>query len=394
MSDYLIFLVILFVIAALLGGDFIFKVLYLFMGVYILGRWWSRRAIRNLKFTRRFSNRAFIGEDVNVTLKVSNLNWLPVVWLRINESIPVNLGSPDSIQKVISLGPNSEESHNYVLRARKRGYYPIGPLFASTGDLLGLEGENKIQAKPDYLTVYPRIIQFTNIKIPSNSPLGSLRHKQPIFEDPTRIIGKRDYVDGDSLRRVDWKSTAVTGRLQVKQFEPSIALETAIFLNVNLDEYHQRQRVDSTELAIILAASIANWITTQKQAVGLVTNGVDPLSEGRNFKAVPTKGGRGHLMRILDVLARVKPVESTPFIELLQRESVFLPWGTSLILITGNADEQLFDKVFRIRQSGLHVFLIAVGLIVNVKNIKIRADHFKIPFYHVRNELDIDQWRI
>ena len=97
-----------------------------------------------------------------------------------------------------------------------------------------------------YLTVYPRIVALNSIQIPSRSPQGTMRHTQPIFEDPTRVLGKREYVAGDSLRRVDWKSTAVTGRLQVKLFEPAISLETLIFLNLNAEDYHYRSRIDST----------------------------------------------------------------------------------------------------------------------------------------------------
>src|SRR3972149_2468824 len=67
---------------------------------------------------------------------------------------------------------------------------------------------------------------------PPQSPMGNLPPPQPIFEDPSRVIGKRDYVAGDSLQRVDWKATAVVGRLQVKQYQPSTARETLIVLSL------------------------------------------------------------------------------------------------------------------------------------------------------------------
>ena len=55
-------------------------------------------------------------------------------------------------------------------------------------------------------------------------------------------------------------STAVAGRLQVKLFEPSIALETAIFLDLDANVYSLRARYDISELAIVIAASLANWV--------------------------------------------------------------------------------------------------------------------------------------
>jgi uncharacterized protein (DUF58 family) len=177
--------------------------------------------------------------------------------------------------------------------------------------------------------------------LPSHSPLGTLRHTQPIFEDPTRVMGKRDYVSGDSLRRVDWKATAVSGRLQVKQFEPSIALETVIILNLNAAEYEVQSRYDASELSIVIAASIANWVAGKKQAVGMAVNGADPLSDERRPAPLPARKGRQHLMRLLDVLARIKLAEAgSPLPEMLRRESVRLPWGTTLVIITGMASRR------------------------------------------------------
>ena len=101
-----------------------------------------------------------------------------------------------------------------------------------SGDVFGLTGGETRRLQSDSLTVYPKIVPLTRVVLPTQSPMGTLRHHQPIFEDPSRIFGKREYVSGDSLRRVDWKSTASTGHLQVKLFEPSIALETVIFLDL------------------------------------------------------------------------------------------------------------------------------------------------------------------
>jgi uncharacterized protein (DUF58 family) len=151
------------------------------------------------------------------------------VWLRVQDYYPIELAETSSFSQVISLGPRGKTSLNYSLKAQKRGYYTVGPLFVSSGDLLGMSSEKNSQGIADHVTVYPRVIPLTEIKLPSQSPMGTMRHKQPIFEDPTRPIGKRDYQAGDSLRRIDWKATAVTGRLQTKVFAPSIALTPLSF---------------------------------------------------------------------------------------------------------------------------------------------------------------------
>jgi uncharacterized protein (DUF58 family) len=248
------------------------------------------------------------------------------------------------------------------------------------------------------------IIPLTNLKLPSNSPLGAMRHHQPIFEDPARVLSKRDYTSGDSLRRIDWKASASVGRLQVKQFEPSIALQTSIFINLNSAEYPLHTRFDGSELAIVIAASIANWVAGHKQTVGLCTNGLDPLVALKSGNSdpqkelpmatpVPSRKGQSHLMRILDLLARVRADESISFNELLRRETIHLSWGTTLILITPKADEVFFDQLFQVRRAGINLILIVVGQVRNFPLIQQRAQTFRLPVYHITSERDLDIWR-
>jgi uncharacterized protein (DUF58 family) len=395
MSDlYVLFLILLAVIAVGLQQDFILTLLYLFVGAYALGRWWSHRALRSISFRRSFTRRAFLGERVPVQVEVTNASRLPVVWLQLMDYLPLTLAVPSFFRQVVTIGPRGRAQFEYVLDASRRGYYPIGPLQLRSGDLLGLADEPQSEGAPDYLTVYPKIVPLTRVDLPTRSPLGTLRHTQPIYEDPSRVLSKRDYVAGDSLRRVDWKATATLGRLQVKQFEPSIALETAIFLNLNAADYDYRTQRDDAELAIIVAASIANWIIGRRQAVGLSTNGADPVAADSQLQSVPVRKGRAHLIRLLEVLARVKLAkEPLPLIDMLQQERIHLAWGTTLIVITSRVDDPLFDEIFRSRRAGLDAMLILVGTVARYEETRRRARHFGIPVHAIQSERDLDLWR-
>ena len=391
-GDLVFLLVFLLIVASFVHGDFAITVAYLFVGIFFVGRLWVQQTSKSLHCERRLEPHAFWGEEIPVRLAIKNPSILPIPWLRLYESLPVNLTAGESITRVVSLGPREQVDIEYTLRARKRGYYPIGPLFTSQGDMFGLIDAQESEAAPSYLTVYPRIIPLTKIKLPSRSPLGTLRHTQKIFEDPTRVLSKRDYVTGDSLRRVDWKSTATVGRLQVKQFEPSIALEVSLFLNLNATEYPAKSQVDATELAIVIAASLANWVVSQKQTVGLVTNGVSVANKKSMQPILPGKG-RAHLMRILETLAQVQKQENIPLVEMLQKHGPSLSWGTTLVVITGGADELVFDEIFRAQRRGQSVVLIISGRTANVREMKQRAEYFNLPFHAFQDEDDLTLWR-
>lgn len=398
-GDYLPLLIFLIFVAAFLRDDFAFTLVYLLIGVFLLGSWWSRRAITGVTYKRTFYNHAFLGEQIKVELEINNTRWLPVPWLRIREGLPVQLSGPDSFNRVLTLTPRAREDFEYSLEARKRGYYPIGPLFISTGDLTGLGGgELKNEGETEHLTVYPKIVPLTQLKFPSRSPLGTLRHLQPIFEDPTRVMGKRDYVAGDSLRRVDWKSTATTGRMQVKIFEPSIALETVVFLDLDAPNYHYRSRIDATELAIVISASVSSWIVEKGQTIGLFTNGEDPLAIEGQAQFLPARRGKGHLMRVLETLARIQTIDSAALgrsenlAKQIQNQRVHLPWGTTLIVITGSVDDVLLDELHQARRAGQNAVIIISGRAVGVKEIQSRASYFGIPVIPISTEDELERW--
>jgi len=392
-AAYLPLIVLLVILAATLRDDFALTLIYLFIGAFAAGTWWSRKSLGQVEAERQFIDHAFLGEKVEVSLHFRNRGWLPVLWLSLQDALPVGLSTFPAFAQVTSLGPKAGMHFKYTLEARKRGYYPVGPLFLSTGDLLGLSGTLQTEGPAQHLTVYPKIIPLTFIDIPSRSPQGTLRHHRPIFEDPTRVFSKREYVAGDSLRRVDWKTTAATGRLQVKLFEPSIALETLIFLDLNAANYPSRRQIDATELAIVIAASVAAWIAGKKQTVGLKVNGKDPLMDGGLPRYFPPRKGQAHLMRLLETLARVQMIEGTSFETLIQRQRCQLSWGTTLLVITGKASAALLDELYQARQAGQDAVLILAGPADYVPEMTRRAAHFGIPLVNLSNERALDLWR-
>jgi hypothetical protein len=98
-------------------------------------------------------------------------------------------------------------------------------------------------------------------------------------------------------------------------------------------------------------------------------------------------------MQILDILARIQSTGTMPFLDMLRQEIVHLPWGSTLVVITGSADEALFDALFHIRRSGFNAVLVLAGQIAHTQRIRQQAEHFNFPFHHIRTELDLDVWR-
>jgi uncharacterized protein (DUF58 family) len=394
MKDFVPFLLILFAIAAFLRVDFFFTIVYLFFAVYLLSRLWTPRTVKHLRVQRRFVNRAFPGDSVTVDLTVHNVGWLPIPWLEVHESLRVELTAPPFYREVVSLGPRERRHFRYTLHCRRRGYYPVGPLTMQTGDLLGIVRPSQVQAAPDHVIVYPRVVPLQQLGLPTCSPQVALPARSPLFENPARVMGVRDYQRGDSPRRIHWTATASAGRLLVKQYQPSIARETLICLDLNQEDYERRQRYTATELAIVVAASIANHIVVREGLpVGLTTKAWDPLLDDRARFFLTPRSERAHLMSLLEVLARVQITSAAPFVDLLRRESVNLSWGATLAVITGRESEALFDTLVYLRRAGFAVALILIQPARPSAELQKRGDMLGVPIHRIWRERDLEAWR-
>lgn len=263
---------------------------YALVGVYLANRLWLGRSLRALRGSRVIGRArahgdsdtsAFLGDRVEVTLSVRNDGVLPLAWAIVEEQLPPGLRSVGAARWALSLAPRERRTLHYQLFCGHRGYYPIGPLVASGGTPWEAERGARTLVPVNYFTVYPHIVPLEQLGLPSRLPLGARRSPNLLLPDPSRLVGVRDYQAGDRLRDIHWRASARLGTLQVKKFEPSRPLQVALFLDLDEAAYDFRTRERASELAIVVAASLAAHIVEQRQAVGLITNGRDPLAETR-----------------------------------------------------------------------------------------------------------------
>jgi len=427
----LFFLIILLLaVALILRVDFIIYVVYVLVAIYAVSRWVIPRSLRGLKVTRHYHPRAFLSEPIEIQVQLDNHSRLPIYWLQIIESVPPELRCGPTVNHVIHLGPGRGRRLIYKVKAMKRGYYRLGPMQITTGDLFGFQ-ESNVKLEPDYLTVYPRILSISRLSLPSRLPFGTLASKQRLFEDPARPHGVREYRLGDSLRLVNWKVSAHTDSLLVRTHQPAISLETSLLLNLNVDEYSSRFRSDGPEWAIVLAASLASHLVDLRQSVGLVTNGIDPLlqlkttdpqqtlyeeTSGRltfvqpvgnqqvanrqvNLaaklisKPIPPNPGRDHLMQILEQLARLEAGPTVDFASFAFQTTQALNWGTTLMIIVPAADDETCNSLHRLVRNGFNVVLIVIEQFVDFTAIQERARLLGFEAYHIADPQALRRWQ-
>jgi len=334
---------------------------------------WNKLALRGLEYERIFSERrAFQGETLELTLRVSNRKLLPVGWLQVEDQFPLDVPLLDGelvasqssstvghLVTAFSLRWYQRGSRRYKIHCPKRGFYRFGPAHLKSGDLFGLFSQEGWQEGDDWLIVYPRVVPIAELGLLSKEPFGEIKARQRIFEDPMRTIGVRDHQPEDGFKHIHWKATARQQKLQTRVYEPTTSYNLIVFLNVATFPRHW-QGIDPVllERTISVAASIASHAAEQRYIVGVIANGSVPHSD-QPIKVLPSRDPK-QLVRILEALAAVTGFATSSIENLLLEESPKLPWGATLVIVTGVVTEELVATLLRLRDVGRRLVLVSL----------------------------------
>src|SRR5919199_3715555 len=257
------------------------------LGAAGLSRLWGRYCLDRVEYRRRGSQpRAAWGDEVELELEVVNRKLLPLAWLELQEELPAALApgrgavrrshrpGRSLLTALLGLRWYERVRRRYRIVCRTRGDHWFGPTTLRSGDLFGFETREQVVASETNLLVYPRVVPIGRLGLPAVDPLGERAARDWLFQDPLRTVGVREYVRGDSQRRIHWGATARTGALQVKVHEPTTEPRLIICLNVETlgEGWWRGYDPELLELAISTAASVAAWAVDEGRPVGLYAN--------------------------------------------------------------------------------------------------------------------------
>ncbi len=378
-------LLILLGLALALRLDFLVTIVWFLLAVYVLSRLWGRYAATHVRLERRLVDHAFGGEDIPVDLRLSNAGRIPIPWITVDESLPVELREAPFGARALSLPPRGERSFRYMLVTRQRGYYTLGPARLQVGDILGIQRYEMVVPQPAPFVVYPRVLPLERLGLPTRSALVALPDRTPLFEDPSRIMGVREYRPGDSPRRIHWGASARSSQLLVKQYQPSIARELLLCLDLFSNDYPFHQWFDAIEEAVVVASSLTSHsIVRDGLTAGLVTVAQDAVTGEVERMVVPP--GR-HLIPILEVLARVKATTGDGFADLLREHGGRLRWGSTVVAVTGEISTEVAETLLYLRRQGHAVAAIVVRPDLPEGTRSVAA--YGVPVYQVWNDRDL-----
>lgn len=138
----------------------------------------------------------------------------------------------------------------------------------------------------------------------------------------------REYTQGDDPRHLDWRLYARSDRYYIKRFEDETNLRCLMLLDTSRSMNFGSTGYSKSEYARTLAATLAFFLTSQRDAVGLATFS----SEINDF--IPPRYRVGHLRRMLVSLERAAEGKSTHLSKPLEQIAERLNKRGMLVLIS------------------------------------------------------------
>ncbi len=373
---------------------------YLLAGLIAVALWVTRKPAKLVSAGRTVGRHyVTIGESTSVNVTVSWDSATGPGWILIEDALPEHLDSVTPSGYLTALGADTGTAFSYRVTGRRRGYYRIGPVTVTVGDLFGFRQVSEKGSDAAYLTVVPQIVPVPALRIPSNRPIGDTRSTKRMYEDTTRIVGVRDYAPGDTYSRIHWKTTARTGALATKMCEPSTSVEVNLLLNLFYGDYPGPGA--EVELACATAASVAASLLADKHHVGLQTNGFDAAWHYHTdlkracFSLKPDKGPQQRAS-ILSTIGRLELSDGLPLAKYLTQIHAFLPWTATTLVVTHALSEQAALMLDGLKRSGFELGVIIVGSGEPADLARMRVAALGIPValvQKVKGLGDLEFWR-
>jgi len=240
-------------------------------GAWLIAWVWVYSLERNLRVERKIHLAwATVGESVPEQVKLINEGWLPAVWVEIKDESPA-LESPLRIVSDVTSHSHRNRHLNHLFR--RRGLYTLGPTRLRCGDPLGIYTLTLKDPHASSILVTPPVLPLSRLKIHTGGWLGDDRHRRGYLERTISDAGLRNYVAGDSLKRIHWRASAHFDNLIVRQLETATSRDWVIFVDLNKSEQAGVGDHSTLELSIVLAASMAVRGLMEHRKVGLVLAG-------------------------------------------------------------------------------------------------------------------------
>jgi uncharacterized protein (DUF58 family) len=183
------------------------------------------------------------------------------------------------------------------------------------------------------------------------------RHSSVLKGASVEFRDHRDYVQGDSLRHLDWKLFGRSERYFIKQYQEETSLRVHLVLDASASMAFRHSGISSKfGFAREVAAAVAYLAHHQQDSVGLV------IYDDQVRRWLQAKGGSRHIRHFLDALTAHQPAGRTDTGKALASLAEGMARRGLVLMLSDLLDspEAVFRALAHFRRRGHDVVLVQV----------------------------------
>jgi len=296
------------------------------------------------------------GDDLTVAFRAINGSQLPGLEVTVPDATG-GLHAGNATVAFPSLGSHQERVVLSPPLPARRGVHVLPPARADAEDALGLWRARRRLGDALDVTVYPRLVALGSCAV--FAELGTRRglaRRGLVHGGASELRGIRPHQPGEPLSHVDWKATAKTATLMLREMDDPESGDVTVLLDGTAAGVTGDEPFTSFELAVQAAASVADFVLSAgHDAVLLVHDG-----GWRPTRLAADVQGR---RRLLDVLAAVRPTARAPLASTLQHLRTNGGRATptrTLVVVALTLDRDLARALIGLQREGVQARVIVV----------------------------------
>jgi uncharacterized protein (DUF58 family) len=249
--------------------------------------------------------KVFSGDFIRVRVTIRNTSRRHFDFIEVHDQYPETWILAIGENFIASrIEPGSSMTFSYILQARMRGRYFLGPTEVIMRDRLGLHYYKRILKEQTEVLVYPTWKDVRRMEaLGKQRQLGLMfgAHRTKTVGMGTDFAGFREYVPGDEFRLIDWKVSAKRGDMVIKLWEQEKNVQVICMVDSSGSMGNGYPENTKLEYAIRAAVLLTHMGLERKDLVGTCV--FSDLVHGY----VPPGARPNHMYDVLEILAMAEP---------------------------------------------------------------------------------------
>lgn len=338
------------VVAWLLGSRPLYPVATGLVLAVALAAAWVRLSLRAPEIVRHGPDGEIVeGEDVRIELVVASAAPVPPPSLVADE----RLGRLGERSVQLARARRRRYAGGYELRGVPRGRYPLDVVRLSVEDPFGLARGVVEAREAQALVVYPRLVELGRLFWEAGSRLDDGRRLLLRRPSGFELHGVRDHIEGESLRRIHWPSSARRGHLMVRELEDAPRDEVAVLLDGDATGAVGEPPESTFDVAVRAAGSILRAQARRGRRCALILN-----TAARATQTVASDGADWRRAR--ELLAAAEPTARVPAHALLEEGGGAAARALELVVVTSRVEAPLVRRLVQRARSRRRTALVFV----------------------------------